>query len=55
VKIGDRVLACLTVRFSANSVPMKIALERFLPRLDAAAEKLRRQFLEQNQDSASQS
>jgi IclR family mhp operon transcriptional activator len=48
VRIDDRVLACLTVRFSAASVPMKVALERFLPRLDAAAGKLRRQFLEQN-------
>jgi IclR family mhp operon transcriptional activator len=48
VRVDDRVLACLTVRFSAASVPMKIALERFLPRLESAAERLQRQFLDQH-------
>jgi IclR family mhp operon transcriptional activator len=48
VRIDERVLACLTVRFSANAVPMKTALERFLPRLTAAAARIRGQFLQQN-------
>jgi IclR family mhp operon transcriptional activator len=49
VRVDERVLACLTVRFSASAVPMKTALERFLPRLLAAAERIRSQFLEQNE------
>jgi IclR family mhp operon transcriptional activator len=52
VRIDDRVLACLTVRFSAAAVPMKVALERFLPRLEAASNRLRRQFLEQTDAAA---
>jgi IclR family mhp operon transcriptional activator len=44
VTVGDRVLACLTMRFSATAVPMKTALERFLPRLQAAADRIRSQF-----------
>jgi IclR family mhp operon transcriptional activator len=48
VRIDERVLAGLTVRFSANAVPMKTALERFLPRLTAAAARIRGQFLQQN-------
>ena len=52
VRIDDRVLACLTVRFSAAAVPMKVALERFLPRLEAASNRLRRQFLEQTDTAA---
>jgi len=44
VRTGDRVLACITVRFSASAVPMKTAQERFLPRLAAAAERIRSEF-----------
>jgi IclR family mhp operon transcriptional activator len=47
VRVDEEVLACLTVRFSASAVPMKTALERFLPRLTAAAERIRSQFARQ--------
>ena len=48
VRTGDRVLACLTLRFSASAVPMKTALERFLPRLTAAATRIRDEFQRQH-------
>jgi DNA-binding IclR family transcriptional regulator len=51
VRTGDRVLACLTVRFSASAVPMKTAQERFLPRLAAAAARIRDEFDRQHAGS----
>ena len=39
-----RVLACLALRFSASAVPVKTALDRFLPRLRESAERIRSQF-----------
>jgi len=48
VRTGDRVLACLSVRFSANAVPMKTAQERFLPRLTSAATQIRDEFIRQH-------
>ena len=44
VRTGDRVLACLTVR-------MKTAQERFLPRLAAAAARIRDEFDRQHAGS----
>ena len=48
VRTGDRVLACLSVRFSASAVPMKAAQERLLPRLSAAAVRIRDEFNRQH-------
>lgn len=45
VPLDDRGLACLSVRFAASAVPMKIALDRFLPRLRDAAQRIRAGFL----------
>ncbi|MBS1199499.1 MAG: transcriptional regulator [Proteobacteria bacterium] len=47
VTVDDRLLACLTVRFSAGAVPMKAALDRLLPRLFAAAERIGGEFAAQ--------
>jgi IclR family mhp operon transcriptional activator len=47
IQLEDRVLACITVRFAGTAVPMKLALERFLPRLRETAHKIRTRFLEQ--------
>lgn len=47
ITTDDWVLACLTLRFSASAVPMKVALERFLPRLQEAAFAIRSHFIEQ--------
>lgn len=44
VTLEGRILACLSLRFAAAAVPVKTALERFLPRLRAAAERIRVQF-----------
>ena len=51
VRIGERVLACLTVRFSASAVPMRTAQDRFLPRLTAAAARIRDEFTRQHAGS----
>lgn len=40
VVLKGRVLACLALRFSATAVPFKAALERFLPRLRDAAQRV---------------
>jgi len=48
VLVEQKLLACLTLRFSASAVPMKSALDRLLPRLFAAAEKIRAEFMAQN-------
>lgn len=47
VPLDDRGLACLSVRFAASAVPMKIALDRFLPRLRDAAQRIQAGFLAQ--------
>lgn len=47
IVLDERVLACLTLRFSASAVPMKLALDRFLPRLQEAARVIRTRFVEQ--------
>jgi IclR family transcriptional regulator, mhp operon transcriptional activator len=47
VLLDDRVLAALTIRFAASAVPLKNALERFLPKLRRCAARISAQFLEQ--------
>jgi IclR family transcriptional regulator, mhp operon transcriptional activator len=46
VMTGERILACLTVRFSASAVPLKLALERFLPKLKQCAPRISHSFVE---------
>ena len=46
VMSGERILSCLTVRFTATAVPLKAALERFLPRLKACAARISHSFVE---------
>jgi IclR family mhp operon transcriptional activator len=48
IVVDDRVLATLVVRFAATAVPMKQAIDRFLPRLRDAAGQIRQQFLTQD-------
>ena len=47
IQLDDRVLACITVRFSGSAVPLKTALDRFLPRLRDTAARIRVRFAEQ--------
>jgi len=44
VLAGDRVLASLTVRFMSSVVPLKAALERFLPKLRQSAVNMAQAF-----------
>ena len=50
IMIEERVLACVTVRFSGSAVPLKMAVERFLPKLRETAQKIRQTFIEQQRD-----
>ena len=47
VLLRDRVLASLTVRFAASTVPLKSGLERFLPKLRQYAARISTRILEQ--------
>lgn len=47
IQVDDRVLACVTVRFSGAAVPIKAATDKFVPKLRETAAKIRAQFLEQ--------
>jgi IclR family mhp operon transcriptional activator len=49
IQVDDRVLACLTIRWSATAVPLKMAVERFLPRMRETAARIRAKFVEQQQ------
>jgi IclR family mhp operon transcriptional activator len=51
VMTGERILSCLTVRFTATAVPLKIALERFLPRLKHCAGRISNSFVEQQAEA----
>ncbi len=50
----DRVLASVTIRFSGSAVPLKMAVERFLPKLREAAQKIRQTFSDQQRDPPQQ-
>ena len=44
VLVDDRVLATLAVRFSASAVPLGLAVERFIPKLQETANTIRQRF-----------
>ncbi len=45
VKVKERVLAVISVRFAATAVPLKTAVEQFLPKMRDVAQKIEREFL----------
>jgi IclR family mhp operon transcriptional activator len=47
IPANDRILAAVTVRFASSAVPIKTALERFLPKLRHCAAKISTSFSEQ--------
>jgi IclR family mhp operon transcriptional activator len=49
---GDRLLATLTIRFSSTAVPEAEAVQRFIPRLRAVAQRIGHDFAEQNERQA---
>lgn len=50
IMIDDRVLAAVTIRFSNTAVPLKMAVERFLPKLRDTAQKIRQTFIDQQRE-----
>ena len=48
---GDRILACLTVRFTASALPQKLGIERFLPKLKQCASRISHTFVEQQAEA----
>jgi hypothetical protein len=44
------VLAAVSIRFSGTAVPLKLATERFLPKLRDTAARIRSDFLELQRD-----
>jgi IclR family transcriptional regulator, mhp operon transcriptional activator len=50
VLVEDRVLATVAVRYAASAVPTRLAVERFVPRLQDTAQKIRAKFVEQQRD-----
>lgn len=51
VMCEDRMLAALTVRFTASAVPQKAGIERFLPKLRQCAARIGHAFVEQQAEA----
>jgi IclR family mhp operon transcriptional activator len=47
----ERILACLTVRFTASALPLKAGIERFLPKLKQCASRISHTFVEQQAEA----
>ena len=54
ILVEERVLGTMAVRFSSGAVPMRLAVERFLPKLRDTAQKIRQKFMEERRDSSYQ-
>lgn len=54
ILIEDRVLAAISIRFSGTAVPLKLGVERFLPKLRETANKIRQSFVEQQREAPPQ-
>jgi DNA-binding IclR family transcriptional regulator len=50
VLLEDTVLAAVVIRFAEKAVPFKIAVERFVPKLRQAAQKILQTFAEQQRN-----
>jgi IclR family transcriptional regulator, mhp operon transcriptional activator len=48
---GEQVLATVVIRFAENALPLKTAIERFVPKLRATAQRIVQGFLAQQPDS----
>jgi IclR family mhp operon transcriptional activator len=44
VRVKDRVLATISVRYAATAVPLRTAVEQFLPKLRDAVAKIEQEF-----------
>jgi IclR family transcriptional regulator, mhp operon transcriptional activator len=50
VLLEDTVLGAVVIRFAEKAVPFKIAVERFVPKLREAAQRIRQTFTEQQRN-----
>jgi hypothetical protein len=50
VLLEDTVLGTIVIRFAEKAVPFKVAVERFVPKLREAAQKIRQTFTEQQRN-----
>jgi IclR family mhp operon transcriptional activator len=50
VLLEDTVLAAVVIRYAEKAVPFKIAVERFVPKLRDAAQRIRQTFTEQQRN-----
>lgn len=50
ILVEDQVLATVAVRFSGSAVPLRLAVERFLPKLRDTAQRIRVKFADQHRD-----
>jgi IclR family mhp operon transcriptional activator len=44
VRAKDKILATVTVRYAATAVPLRTAMEQFLPKMREVAQKIETQF-----------
>jgi DNA-binding IclR family transcriptional regulator len=44
VRAKERILATITVRYAASAVPLRTAIEQFLPKMREVAQKIETQF-----------
>jgi IclR family mhp operon transcriptional activator len=44
VRAKDRILATVTVRYAASAVPLRLAVEQFLPKMRAVVQKIEAEF-----------
>jgi DNA-binding IclR family transcriptional regulator len=45
VRVKDRILATVTVRYAATAVPLRTAVEQFLPKMREVARKIETEFV----------
>jgi IclR family mhp operon transcriptional activator len=50
VLVDERVLAAVVIRFAEKAVPLKLAVERFVPKLRETAQRIRQTFTEQQRN-----
>ena len=50
VMLEDRVLAAVVIRFAEKAVPLKLAIERFVPQLHDTARRIYETFTEQQRN-----
>ena len=45
LRVNERTLATMTVRYAATAVPLRAAVEQFLPKMREVAQKIEHEFV----------